>query len=711
LALGVLAAVLLVLAVAPAAGAVSPTPVKCDKLATLLGSTAGKATPGEVLQLARETCAISLEVTNTAAFTLEGASGGGTVLEPLTPTEPILQSKHNVTFTLSGLTFTGTKGAEAAVLLEGEEEAVTLTGNTFTDNRENDRAGAVFISHSKETSALTTIVGNVFTDDSAANDGGGLFLENDGRAVIDVNTFSGDSASEWGGGMYVLQGEPTSDPVQISGNTFGGPTVAAGNTTHQDGAGAAVAPGPGQPVSLTQNTFENNRIAGEEAFTYEEDGREGGGLFMDGYSTSSSVPAPVTQEHNLFSDNVIEATPKSGSTNLLAGGAGEWINGLTVHSTGDTFTGNRIAVDSGEPPEGGALGAIASAAVGPTPTKPATFIGADDLFLGNSTVAGGWGGAIYVGNPPPACTMSCPGSSVTLEDSTVVSNTVEAGAGSEGGAIWGSPQDTLTIDNSILFGNSPQPEVFGFGSTTPTFAYSDVCAEAGGPAVPSGAGDICSNPQLEAGGQETSASPTIDAGSNALVPAGLSVDLAGAPRIVATLLTCSGLGPATVDMGAFEYQRVGPAPSCPAVTRPATSEPPVLEGASQSHSRWREGTRLARISRAGHKPPPLGTTFSFTLSEQASVSFAFTQRVGGRRVDGRCVAQRKRNRHKRACTRTVTVGVLSFAAHSARNSVSFQGRLSGSKKLRPGTYTVVITARNAAGQRSASRRLTFTIVK
>jgi hypothetical protein len=59
----------------------------------------------------------------------------------------------------------------------------------------------------------------------------------------------------------------------------------------------------------------------------------------------------------------------------------------------------------------------------------------------------------------------------------------------------------------------------------------------------------------------------------------------------------------------------------------------------------------------------------------------------------------------------VTVGVLSFAAHSARNSVSFQGRLSGSKKLRPGTYTVVITARNAAGQRSASRRLTFTIVK
>jgi hypothetical protein len=55
--------------------------------------------------------------------------------------------------------------------------------------------------------------------------------------------------------------------------------------------------------------------------------------------------------------------------------------------------------------------------------------------------------------------------------------------------------------------------------------------------------------------------------------------------------------------------------------------------------------------------------------------------------------------------------VLSFAAHSAKNSVSFQGRLSNSKKLRPGTYTVVITATNAAAQRSASKRLTFTVVK
>jgi Right handed beta helix region len=708
---GVIAVAALTLLAAPAASAVSPTPVRCDELATLLGSGAGKATPGEVLQLQESgPCALSLEVTNTAAFTLEGASGGGTVLEPLTPTEPILQSKHNVMFTLSGLTFTGTKGAEAAVLLEGEEEAVTLTGNTFTDNRENDRAGGVYISHSKETSALTTIAGNVFTDDSATEDAGGLFLENDGRAVIDANTFSGDSASEWGGGMYVVQGEPTSDPVQISGNTFGGPTVAAGNTTNQDGAGAAVAAGPGQPVTLTENTFENNRIAGKEAFTYDEDGREGGGLFMDGYSTGSSVPAPVTQEHNLFSDNVIEATPKSGSTNLLAGGAGEWINGLTVHSTGDTFTGNRIAVDSGEPPEGGALGAIASAAVGHTPAKPATFIGADDLFLGNSTVAGGWGGAIYVGNPPPVCTMSCPGSSVTLEDSTVVSNTVEAGAGSEGGAIWGSPQDTLTIDNSILFGNSPQPEVFGFGSTTPLFAYSDVCAEAGGPAVPSTAGDICSNPQLEAGGQETPASPTIDKGSNTLVPAGLGTDLGGAPRIVASTLTCNGLGPATVDMGAFEYQHVTSAPSCPAPVKPAASEPPVLAGASQSHRIWREGTRLASISRK-HRPPPLGTTFTFTVSEQATVSFVFTQQVGGRRVGGRCVAQTRRNRHRHACTRTVTRGALSFAAAVGTDKVAFQGRLSHAQRLRPGTYTVVITAKNAAGQRSASRRLTFTIVR
>ena len=50
-------------------------------------------------------------------------------------------------------------------------------------------------------------------------------------------------------------------------------------------------------------------------------------------------------------------------------------------------------------------------------------------------------------------------------------------------------------------------------------------------------------------------------------------------------------------------------------------------GRRQSTTRWREGNRPARVSRA---KTPTGTTFSFSLNEPATVAFSFTQRAGGR---------------------------------------------------------------------------------
>jgi hypothetical protein len=133
-----------------------------------------------------------------------------------------------------------------------------------------------------------------------------------------------------------------------------------------------------------------------------------------------------------------------------------------------------------------------------------------------------------------------------------------------------------------------------------------------------------------------------------------------------------------------------------------------VTNATQSHRVWREGDKLAKISK---KRPPVGTTFSFTLNERATVRFAFTQLVGGRKVGGRCVAQTKANRRKAACRRPVTRGTLAFTGHAGTNKIAFQGRLSRSKKFLPGTYTLGIVATNAAGQRSNPAQLTFTIVK
>ena len=137
-----------------------------------------------------------------------------------------------------------------------------------------------------------------------------------------------------------------------------------------------------------------------------------------------------------------------------------------------------------------------------------------------------------------------------------------------------------------------------------------------------------------------------------------------------------------------------PGASAPGTTTSAgvTGQPPapVISSASQTDKTWREGNALATFSRR-HKAA-LGTTFSFTLNEQATVSFAFTQQVSGRKVSGKCVAQTNRNRRKRACKRTVTSGALSFKGHSGVNRVVFQGRISRSKKLPLGSYTLVIMA-------------------
>lgn len=124
------------------------------------------------------------------------------------------------------------------------------------------------------------------------------------------------------------------------------------------------------------------------------------------------------------------------------------------------------------------------------------------------------------------------------------------------------------------------------------------------------------------------------------------------------------------------------------VANSPTSTPPTVTQVRQSHRAWRE--KGAAVSPSRKPTPPVGTTFSFILNEQARVSFAFMRRQGGR---------------------TVTQGTLSFAGHTGLNRVPFSGRISSSRKLKPGRFTLVITARDSSAQRSQPRSVSFTIVK
>jgi alpha-tubulin suppressor-like RCC1 family protein len=140
-------------------------------------------------------------------------------------------------------------------------------------------------------------------------------------------------------------------------------------------------------------------------------------------------------------------------------------------------------------------------------------------------------------------------------------------------------------------------------------------------------------------------------------------------------------------------------------TSAASPQPPILTRLRQSHRRWRERRARGR-DRAG---TPVGTTFSFHLSEPATVRLAFTRPLRGRLLGGRCEAPSRSNRAYRRCTLSVIAGTLSVSGHPGANTVTFAGRLSSGRRLPPGRYMLSATATNSAG-RSAPRLLAFAIL-
>jgi len=183
----------------------------------------------------------------------------------------------------------------------------------------------------------------------------------------------------------------------------------------------------------------------------------------------------------------------------------------------------------------------------------------------------------------------------------------------------------------------------------------------------------------------------------------------------AVLVTGGQLSPGNeYELGSAEIYGPLHPPSEPAQSPPprnaqAPTTAPQITNATQSNATWREGGKLAHIS--SRKKPPIGSTFTFALNEPATVTFAFTQRVAGRRAGHGCVAKNRKDVRRKTCHRVITVGALRFTGHRATNTVLFQGRISSTKKLKPGRYTLAITATNSSGARSAQASLTFTIVK
>jgi hypothetical protein len=183
-------------------------------------------------------------------------------------------------------------------------------------------------------------------------------------------------------------------------------------------------------------------------------------------------------------------------------------------------------------------------------------------------------------------------------------------------------------------------------------------------------------------------SPLVDAGDPGVAS---QADFDGSQRS----LDGNGDGTAAPDIGAFEV----PAKPIPVVDPPATpggTDPGTGPGGSTTPGGSDSGPtskdappKLGRLT-IGRRHLTIGrrTAFRFKLSERGHVTIAI------RRVT-RLHATR-------------SAGAIKRSAHKGRNRVAFRGRV-GHRALKPGRYVAIAQATDSAGQRSAKRKVHFTL--
>ncbi|MEA2479276.1 MAG: hypothetical protein QOJ07_1198, partial [Thermoleophilaceae bacterium] len=106
-----------------------------------------------------------------------------------------------------------------------------------------------------------------------------------------------------------------------------------------------------------------------------------------------------------------------------------------------------------------------------------------------------------------------------------------------------------------------------------------------------------------------------------------------------------------------------------------------------------------------------GTAFRYSLSEAATVTIAFDLKTTGKRdAKGRCVKPTRKLRKAKNCTRYVAAGSLvRHGQGPGAVTTPFSGRIA-KHALARGTYRATLTARDAAGNASAPKQLSFKIV-
>jgi predicted outer membrane repeat protein len=403
---------------------------------------------------------------------------------------------------LTEVTFTGNDAGTAGGGLYSDRNVGSLADTTFAANT-SALGGGMHVDAKRLIYASLTMNGVVFENNVATEDGGGLYVVNSTRGTLgSVSFLYNHAASGNGGGMCLI----SSNGYTLSNTGFEGNEAMSGGGMYAASATA----------TFTEVTFEGNQAQ----LAYVDDTLGGGGIsLLDGSNASfSGVTFSGNSAANGGGMLIAGSDPALANVSFVGNQAGDGISGsgggLWHHEGSPTLTNVLFSANTATLSGGG---------MGSSGGDGSSVVLTNLTFSGKS--AGGSGGALYTTSPD-----------LSIHNTIIWNNRDASGAGTAGASIWDDPD--AVIDHSLIQGQTPA----GVGNLDGTDPGNDPLFLV--PVDPGSAPSMSGLLTVKVG------SPIIDAGDNTAVPAGVTLDLAGNPRIYNS----------TVDMGAYEFPLACPPP-------------------------------------------------------------------------------------------------------------------------------------------------------
>ena len=232
--------------------------------------------------------------------------------------------ENGTTTVLSDCVFTGNGNTSTGGGFNVEDEMVSISNVTVSDNSSGGIGGGAYASGNTS----LAISNSTFTNNSTGLLGGGLYARG-GIVTITDSTFSGNTVDDDGEGGGLLL--TTGSTFTVTGSTFSNNSAdsVCNGTGRGHGAGASITPSGTVTAIISENTFSNNGVPCGA-------GGGGGGLHV-----STNGAGEIRVINNFFFNNA-SGTPGAG----VSGGAvllESQVN-AAVNVTNNTFSGN----DSGD---------------------------------------------------------------------------------------------------------------------------------------------------------------------------------------------------------------------------------------------------------------------------------------------------------------------------------------------------------------------------